>query len=101
MSKRVYQGGNAGTAGRRVVRGSINVAAVIRASWRRSHPGLVHRWERIEEREAVRYWHAAQTPAEREVVERLYRAALRRFRERVASARGDAEAWALPGIDEP
>lgn len=96
MSRSVYQTMNRVAASKRVGRGSINVTAVVFAAWRRSHPQLVHRWERIEEREAVRYWHLAQTEAERSRVERLYQPALRRWQARVKAARGDAErllAW--------
>lgn len=74
--------------------GTIDVGALLHEVWRFEHTAFIRRIEAIEEREAVRFWHAAETEGERSRVERLYGTALDRWRARCKAARGDAERFA-------
>jgi len=74
--------------------GTIDVGALLAECWRWEHAAFIRRIEAIEERAALRFWHDAETEAERARVERLYGAALARWRSRGKAAHGDAERFA-------
>jgi uncharacterized protein (UPF0335 family) len=55
------------------------------------HQAFIRRVERIEEAEALRWWHEAETPQERDTVLHLYGEALTRWQQRVKSAQQTPE----------